>query len=440
MAFNHQQAMNRMRNRWRTGSVAACLSWPLDESTLTAPLFSASGQNVTYETRLSDWKKRIRLGVSATTRFTAENRKLEYTPGYFYQDGYCKLSMGRTHKEIFGDLASAHSTVYDIPPLPSSLIDQTALQQAIQSAYNDARQKQGSFKGSTFVAELRDTIRGLRNPALGIRRGLDDYTRSATRNVRRSLGGRSLPRTARELDQLGHRRASAARRALSDTWLEHQFGMIPLANDIADAYISGIRLSRRTPLVRFHGFGRAEYPVSETLATRVEDAVTLKWIVIRKLCYDVYITGAVRLDVDCPGSSKIEEFGFTCKDFVPAIWEAIPYSFLVDYFTNIGEVVNALSFPATDIAWCQRTYRNQSIRDSTRASWEWLSVHDTPTFRWEEPTVQQSTAYWSRELVDRLDYQGSLPKLEFRYEIPGSKNWRKWLNIAALANNKTLIT
>lgn len=439
MAFTQKVTLNRMRNRWRVGSVSACLTWPLDESTVTAPQLSASGQSVTYETRLSDWRKRVRMGVSATTRFTAENRNVTYTPGYFFQTGFCKLSGGHTYKEIFGDLANAHTTVYDIPPAPSSLIDQTALQQAIQGAYNDARQKQGAFKGSTFIAELRDTIRGLRNPALGIRRGIDDYTSAASRNVRRALGGRSLPRSARELDQLGHRRASAARRALSDTWLEHQFGMIPLANDVADAYISGLRLSRRTPLVRFHGFGRAEYNSSETLAPRVEDVVQFNWYVVQLLQYDVYITGAVKLDVECPGSSKIEEFGFTFKDFVPAIWEAIPYSFLVDYFSNIGDVVNALSFPSTDIAWCQRTYRNKSIRDSTRANWAWSGVHETSTFKWEEPTVTPSTAYWSRELVDRIEYSG-LPRLEFRYEIPGSKNWRKWLNIAALASNKTLIT
>jgi hypothetical protein len=439
MAFNHKVTLNRMRNRWREGSVAACLSWPLDESTLTAPQLSASGQSVTYETRLSDWKKRVWQGVSATTRFTAENRKIEYTPGYFFQEGLCKSSKGRTFKEIFGDLASAHSTVYDIPPLPSSLIDQTALQQAIQSAYNDARQKQGAFKGSTFMAELRDTIRGLRNPARGIRQGLDDYSRAALRNVRKTLRSRSLPRTARELELLGSKRSAAVRRALSDTWLEAQYGMIPLANDIADAYISGIRLSRRAPIVRFHGFGRSQYPVSEILATRTEDAIQFNWLVIQSLQYDVYITGAVKLDVETPGSSKIEEFGFTVKDFVPAIWEAIPYSFLVDYFSNVGDVVNALSFPRTDVAWCQRTYRNQSIRDSTRASWNWQTVQETATFRWEEPSVTPSTAKWSRELVDRLDY-GGLPRLEFRYEIPGSKDWKKWLNIAALAQNKTLIT
>lgn len=439
MPFNHRTTLNRMRNRWRKGSVAACLSWPLDESILSAPTTNASGQTVSYETKDSQWKHKTRTGQSATTRFVAENRNLEYKAGYFFQTGYCKLSNGYTYKEIFGDLASAHNFVYDLPPDPSSLIDATALQQAIQGAWRDARAKQGAFKGSTFVAELRDTIRGLRNPALGIRRAIDEYSIAGLKAARLASRGRALPRNAAEFRRLSLDRQRALSRALGDTWLEHQFGMIPLANDIADAYISGLRLSRRQPRVRFHGFGRSTYSPDEQEAVRTEDVVEMHWKISSRLEYDVYIYGAVKLDVECPGSSKIEEFGFTTKDFAPAVWEAIPYSFLVDYFSNIGDIVNALSFPSTDIAWCARTYRNKSIRDATRTSWNWSGVHETSSFKWLDPTVRPSTAYWSRERVDRIEYT-TLPLPEFRLEIPGSKNWKKWLNIAALASRKTLVT
>jgi hypothetical protein len=37
----------------------------------------------------------------------------------------------------------------------------------------------------------------------------------------------------------------------------------------------------------------------------------------------------------------VELSGFDLKAFIPTVWEVIPYSFLVDYFVNIGDMLEA---------------------------------------------------------------------------------------------------
>jgi len=437
MAFTRRETLHNREHRYRTGSVAACFTWPSNTTTFGQVTTSLMGEDVLVEYKNSGWRNQVDRGISATTRFVAEQRQFEYVPGFFSFRIKCKTTNNWAYHDEEGNLSQGISAIIDLPPVASTVISQYALAQAIQGAWRDARQKQGAFKGSTFMAELRDTIRGIRNPARGMRRGIDDYHKAATRNARRAVNGRSLPRNRDDYRRMGGPSQRALDRALSDTWLEHAFGWVPLANDIGDAVVAGIRLSRRQPRVRFHGFGEEESNPSivRTTVSFGSSQWTLNYDTSLVENQSVRVYGAVRLELASLGASKAEEFGFTQKDFAPAIWEAIPYSFFVDYFSNVGDVVNALSFPKTDIAWCARTFVNASIRDSTRARFNRIfgSTLETLTSKWELLREEPSSMYWSRRYVDRIEYN-DLPLPQLRFEIPGSKDWRKWLNIGALAN------
>jgi hypothetical protein len=233
--------------------------------------------------------------------------------------------------------------------------------------------------------------------------------------------------------------AGAVQRAISDSWLEANFGWAPLLSDAADAYQALRRLSARTPLARFFGRSDSQTSVSYVNDNRGHELLQVRFSVRTETTTDVKYYGAVKVSVSgCPQTDAIEEMGVRARDFVPAVWEAIPYSFLIDYFSNVGDVIEVMSFPVSDLAWVARTYRNHSLRSIERCS---ITDTSSPAYPANNSnklfSFSPASVKWRRTYVNRIA-SPNLSAYAFRFEIPGSKNWKKWANIAALARLRTL--
>lgn len=359
-----------------------------------------------------------------------------------YSKRWCGGSINRwAHVEESGNLA-AHSLTASPAGMPSSDANNEVHGKARMRFIREARQAQGAFRGATWFAELLDTIRTIRNPARTLRRGIDDYVSAARRNARRAARNVAPPVNRAQAEELLRRNPRAARamgRAVTDTWLEYQFGWQPLVSDIGNGVLAGLRLSRRlTPRKRINAIERLELPDSTTLVVRNVAGREVTWEVIDSFVYSVLFYGAVTIEVDSPSLGVTQEFGLRLNDWAPALWEVIPYSFLIDYFSNIGDIVEVLSFPKSDIQWVSRTIRNSTIRDCTRtrlrntgpvypANGAYVLVENTPC-----------TYYWERTWIDRHQYSvdGLTPRLVL--EIPGSAAFRKYLNVGALAAGRFL--
>lgn len=386
-----------------------------------------------YDVR--EWKKKIALGRQATGTYSGNLITLsDNYPGYFYSERYCKSADKWSTESLIGHMTQALGGVGDLacPDAPPTNIGSTTNAQALQKFVRAARNAQGSFRGSTFVAELADTLRGIRNPARGIRDLLDSYKTRTRRNVRKSINRDPYSTRARDLTDRQRNRAS---RALADSWLELQFGVLPLGSDIRDAARSLNRLSQREPRKPIRAsMENTTVPTIVITSTGGVSSVHLQvqWEVHSYSTYQVNYYGAVKLKTETVPSGACEEFGFRVRDFAPALWEWAPWSFLVDYFTNIGDIVEAASFPAPDIAWIGRSWRNTNIRDFTRVRVKPISnaaPGNTGYTRILEFNPYVGT--WYRKYFSRAAYEGSIVP-RFQIEIPGSKNFRKYLNIAAL--------
>lgn len=393
------------------------------------------GGTRTLGSNLPSWKKRIRKGQSATTTLSGSWLELTYSPGSSRARKLCnpigpdnERWATETVSGYFGIALTGGTT--GAPSSPSSSMDPTVANLALSRFVQNARSAQGSFRGSTFVAELADTLRGIRNPAKGIRGLLDHYATRSRNNVRKAIG--KDPRSVR-VSELKDSQARAGSRALSDSWLEAQFGILPLVSDMKSAYQA------------YKGFADRE-PRVPIRATATSDPVQTKVLgnspVTNMLWLDLYIytetelscrfIGAVKCRVETFRSDAIEEAGFRFRDFAPALWEWIPYSFLVDYFTNIGDLIECASFPRSEIAWAQRTWRNTVYR-KVRSTVEPLSSNPFPLSNYTEiQSFIPPQIIWRRTNFARANYDGSfVPTL--RFEIPGVKGFKKYLNISALA-------
>jgi hypothetical protein len=122
-----------------------------------------------------------------------------------------------------------------------------------------------------------------------------------------------------------------------------------------------------------------------------------------------------------------KDLGFTLSEFVPTVWELIPYSFLVDYFTNFGEVVSAVSYPRSNFRWIMK-WTITDRKDELLAPW--MEPGSNPLGK--NKAIGDPCSVVTRQIV-RAPYYGSLIP-DFRFEIPGLS--MKWLNLAALAANR----
>lgn len=55
--------------------------------------------------------------------------------------------------------------------------------------------------------------------------------------------------------------------------------------------------------------------------------------------------------------------GFTPQDWLPAAWEVVPWSWLADYFFNVGEILQAAATSTAGVTWISKTV--STVTEST---------------------------------------------------------------------------
>lgn len=396
---------------------------PQYDYTTYYPGYYGTTSTVTYGPNYKDWKERLKKNIDTTT--------------------YLSGSLYRTRKEHYGEASyvlgtavsasttSRWGTMENIPFYTSA----SGYNDLLLTADNVAKKKflkrinqvTNHFQGGIFLGELGESLRMIRHPARAIREGIHSYGKAVKKRT-------NLVKNVRELNNI-----------VSETWLEYSFGWKPLINDVIEGAetlsrivheerkdgkrvsASGIseNVTRTNNIKRSVGYLNYDY------RTRIRDKVEVKY------------RGYVKNE-PANGSRSVvarDLLGFRWQDFPATIWELIPYSFLVDYFTNIGDVITCWGQQFTDTAWVNRTIIRTISADleMTPRSAEWMSRINSKIFAYypyfDPYRVQRDYKTFTRESHPG----GVLLVPTFAWETPGwSKN--KWANIAALAGLKSLKT
>jgi hypothetical protein len=301
----------------------------------------------------------------------------------------------------------------------------SANNQALEALIKQLVKAQQNLQGLVVLGELSKTLRSIRHPLTALHDGIYAYLA----RVKKRASKRVI--TVRQ-----------KRDIVANTWLEFQYGMIPTANDL-DGLMKDVaeRNSYRAPVKRISGSGRAQKIIH--IDGQIEDTVGTVHFIRRKHIkveeMNVRYVGEVGTSGDNRGITSFgnigisTSLGLTLRDFVPALWELIPYSFLVDYFTNIGNIIQARSYDAADTLWLEKqTYGRvvDSYQDITYTL-DGFGPGPPAVYYTGVSFSPGSTGGYETVSKTREKYAGSLaPKLEFK--IPGLSS-KKWLNITALA-------
>lgn len=295
------------------------------------------------------WKYRLSKGLATVGGYSAEKRTISLG------DNRCE-SRYRGSSSVFSNW-----TFEGLPSAPSFSTSgpttqekQQADNEARAEFYNNVRQVFAEFQAIVAAGEAKQTF---------------DLVAGNLRDVHTLL--RLTKHEMLALIRNGARRKDLLRR-LRSRYLECVFGITPLMADI-DNFMSALdsnqgasqtcvgsatKRSSATSTINVNGFSNSQCPLTQSS--------------LEAYAYSVKYTA--KLILGEPTRGKYEPprgFGTTLQDFVPSIYNLIPYSFIADYVSNLGSVITAHSYQNIGQ---QYAYVNTKLITSRSMNWlPWIN-------------------------------------------------------------------
>jgi len=387
--------------------------YPVQRSVIKTLTRTRTGEGVI------DFKGKIRRHESATSSLTAENNVLANYGGsgggslsYHHSPALGFVPSAPVVKQqVWGDFWPYRAVQPQMKFNWSSDADGRARNKFL----SQVRKTQTAVSGMTFLGEMRQTLNMLRKPGAGLWNALQAYY-DALRKRKRA-------------DPVGWAKA------IHELWLEQSFGWRPLMMDIAggfDALNSLLEKSDYT--VSVMGSAQSSKLIANDRYVAGYDAyVPYLWFVggnKEEEQETVRYKGDVVVRVATTFGDKAARWGFTPSDFVPTLWELLPWSFLVDYFVTIGDALDAYYANTSTVGWVNKTIRHRgktllTIGLDTAQTQNAIPLNCRVGVTAESPAMM----LWERTTITRSSYTGMLPSLSIRYDGP---KWGQYANMSAL--------
>jgi hypothetical protein len=364
--------------------------------------------------RLARFREIISSGESATTAMSASKIVIENQP-YSYKLHYSVIKNSKNPD--YQRYRSANWSLLDttIPGIPVSSIDAKVLNDAQIQWNKKIYDTFTQFQGGVFLFELRQALSMLYHPAKSLRAGLRHYLESLRK-------GRKLTR-------------AQALKYLADSWLEYVFGIRPLLSDIeaATRVIKNKKEIMRRELVRVSGSSGEQF-ANPTYSSRSAATYSdVLWRLETKRGAAARYSGAIKATCN-PNDKLLLASGFAPSSFLPTLWEVIPWSFVIDYFSSVGAIVESLANQSLSLGWGSLTTRKileiNAIDQVDRYPTD-------PDFSIYQQSFTPGIGFCRRTSISRVVVD-TIPVPDLSFRLPGYP--MQWLNLAALAASKRSLT
>jgi len=415
----------------RTGDVE---SYEFDQDgndTWMVPGFSDQGQ---YNDR---WREEIASGLNAGTDRQASKYNVRLVSEGLYVHRWTDSNdSDQPHlMHLSGPMALTKSIVggMTIPsyPMPSDLAN-SALARFIRKLDN----MDTAFQGGVALGELRETAHLLRSSGKTLITRMTELLKSEW----------TKPKRYRKPRYRGYTRQKVVKSNLTgwtDQYLKSVFGWAPLISDIEDLSkaFSGIELPLNQKVRA--GERRVRNGIHDEVNSRplgighhpgqvYSGCAVVDYLVNDKITDKVSYYGVFRRDN--PSWLTPVGLGFGLRNWIPTVWELIPYSFLVDYFTNLSEMITIRTGLRSKLAWVNRTYRQDVSRSIVLGRLVPLNATSSTS-------GSGGSAEITRKYVERVREPNVT--LGFQLEVPPVTSL-KWLSMAALGvahlNLRSIVT
>lgn len=216
------------------------------------------------------------------------------------------------------------------------------------------------LSGASVMAEFIDVIRQFGSPM----RSIIDLTNRRLNRLelaRRGLSGSTSFKRIKWHE------------IVASTYLEYAFGLAPLIGDTMKAAEALARWQTEEELLtklRSKVVSRVtqDKTTSVTYTGEKMNSVLFNRTVKNQTEYRVqYVCGLDATPSADFGSNDrlIQLLGFQPIKWIPAIWEAVPWSWLVDYFTNVGNILEASATCTSKVTWICKTVTAVTTEDQS---------------------------------------------------------------------------
>ncbi len=295
------------------------------------------------------WRDQIRRGVNATTSFVGSDAVINDI--YFTIEGGCTFpctnpllvnqSALKRHIVTGGNLQIQDPSVF---PDPSSDLRAEVTNRCIRKFIETCQDKLSSLELGQDLGELKETIHSIHRPLGSLQDKLIKYI-SKLKKVRSTV-----------------RSAKVLRKVLADTYLELHFGILPVVDDVTKILSDIGRFRYPVYPVSASASGTYDGSVLETsvgnpgYASNFHPTQNVK----SHTHFTVRYKGAIRTNSGADGRiSASQAYRFLPSDWLPTAYELLPWSWVVDYFVNIGDIIQAACFSSSNLAWGCVTNRTE---------------------------------------------------------------------------------
>lgn len=372
--------------------------------------------------KLPNWRDIVRAGGNATTNFSGTLYTSEASWFTAVQELLLSEQSGskwsRQHYENYGYLP------YDSYPSTPSISSGTITDATNRCIRRFLEEFEKAFSSDNLtgrsIKHFQHDVHSISNPMKGLRDEISSY----------------LGRLGKVAQGKGPK--SRLLREVRAAYLELTFGIQPFTDDITAILTDLGRY--RFPSIPISAQATVSDPASSSTVD-ISSKFTYKLsrflqTMVIASTYSVRYKGAVRTQTGMDGKiGFIQSQRLLPQDWVPTLFSILPYAWMVDYFTNIGDIIDGLCFCFNDLAWGCKTVLEKSSVTYSEVSILPIPPPGFPVVS-SENSAYGGNAVFTCKTVNRSPLVPSdlVPRLVFT--IPTRP--KEWLNMMAVFQPRIL--
>jgi len=368
---------NRCPTYWNT----ECYSWDKGHVYHHDPNSYEGSCETMEDTVHPGWRRSSQLGVLVLGNMCLERQERSYSAGqidFGPFGGQSFIGSAGDYQKVSGDLIASVERVAPLPYDSSADLPRMAEIALVKAM---AKVNPSTVTSLEIFNDLDKTIRMLRRPLSG------------SRQLMKKIFKRSRKFSTRSARDLA--------KASSDAWLEYRYGWKPLILDCENVIDEVRNLSDSIGVKR--KVVRASVGNGESVRTQSFDRIPLSPGSNWDASGAVTVTQRVAAHAGVIYETKFRGIsdkacqiaGSRASDLPRSVWECIPYSFVVDWFFNVGSWLEAVTPKAdTNVAgsWVTTVDSKRTVFAGSTIG----ATYNVPPMNRFVGTLGSSTVNWTR--------------------------------------------